>query len=156
MPDTDFEELIETNLFGFSKQDVFRIVEMLVLGVVAILIILMVVRPVVSRILEAAPSGAANPKAGQNLLTHSGAAQAAGPPQLAAAGTAPTDSIEGADNPQMQLPPTQTETALDEMIKISSVEGRVRSSSINRVTEIVDNHPDETVSILRGWMLQES
>ncbi|MHA1567021.1 MAG: flagellar basal-body MS-ring/collar protein FliF [Alphaproteobacteria bacterium] len=154
VPEVEFEELAEAGLFGFSKQDIFRIVEMLVLGVVAILIILMVVRPVVNRILEAAPSGNANQPGGQNLLTHSGAQP--GPPQIAADGTAPSNGIEGADNPQMQLPPAQAESALDEMINLSSVEGKVRSSSINRVAEIVDNHPDETVSILRGWMHQES
>ncbi len=148
-PDIDLEVIEETSLFGFSKQDIFRIVEMLVLGVVAILIILMVVRPVVKRILEAAPAPGAAAGA-QNLLTHSGEAAA----QLTPA--APGEGIEGADSPQMQLPPQQADNALEEMINISSVEGRVRASSINRVAEIVDNHPDETVSILRGWMLQET
>lgn len=148
-PEVDFEEPLETSLFGFAKQDLFRIVEMLVLGIVAILIILMVVRPVVNRILEAAPSPGGNNTEGQNLLTHSAA------PQLPAA-EGGVGAIEGADNPQMQLPQAQQESALEEMIKISSVEGKVRSSSVNRVAEIVDNNPEETVSILRGWMLQES
>jgi len=148
-PDVDFEEPLETGLFGFSKQDIFRIVEMLVLGVVAILIILMVVRPVVNRILEAAPSPGNNNAEGQNLLTHGNQAQLT----PSEGGTA---AVEGDDNAQMQLPQPPQESALDEMIKISSVEGKVRSSSVNRVAEIVDNNPDETVSILRGWMLQES
>jgi len=154
VPEIADEIPVETALFGFSKQDIFRIVEMLVLGVVAILIILMVVRPVVNRILEAAPQGNANPPDGHNLLTHSAAQP--GTPQIAADGTPVPAGTEAGGNPQMQLPPSPVESALDEMINLSSVEGKVRSSSISRVAEIVDNHPDETVSILRGWMLQES
>ncbi len=154
VPEIPDELPIETGLFGFSKQDIFRIVEMLVLGVVAILIILMVVRPIVNRILEAAPQGNANAANGQNLLTHATAQP--GAPQIAADGAPAPNGVAGSNEAQAQLPPAPLESALDDMINLSSVEGKVRSSSINRVAEIVDNHPDETVSILRGWMLQES
>jgi flagellar M-ring protein FliF len=44
---------------------------------------------------------------------------------------------------------------LDTMIDISRVEGRVRASSLRKIGEIVDKHPDEAVSIIRNWMYQE-
>ena len=43
--------------FGLEKADLIRIAEMLVLGVVAILVMLLVVRPLVGRLLEIAESG---------------------------------------------------------------------------------------------------
>ena len=44
---------------------------------------------------------------------------------------------------------------LDTMIDISRVEGRVRASSLRKIGEIVEKHPDEAVSIIRNWMYQE-
>jgi flagellar M-ring protein FliF len=41
-------------------------------------------------------------------------------------------------------------------IDIGQVEGRVRRSSVKKVGEIVEKHPEEAVAILRNWMVQES
>lgn len=136
----------EAGLLGFSKQDLFRIAETLVLGVVAILVVLLVVRPIINRILDSIP--AADPAAaGGNLLTD----QSGGTPQLT-----PPDGAAAEGNPQMQLPPAAEPNPLEEMINVSSVEGDVRASSIKRVIDLVDNHPDETVNIIRNWMFQET
>lgn len=43
----------------------------------------------------------------------------------------------------------------DELIDIDRVEGRVKASSVKKVGEIVDKHPDEALSIIRAWMYQE-
>ena len=44
----------------------------------------------------------------------------------------------------------------DQMIDISQVEGRVKASSIRKIGEIVEKHPEEAVSIVRNWMYQDS
>ena len=44
----------------------------------------------------------------------------------------------------------------EELIDIDRVEGRVKSSSVKRVGEIVEKHPEEALSIIRGWMYQEA
>jgi flagellar M-ring protein FliF len=44
----------------------------------------------------------------------------------------------------------------ESMIDITQVEGRVRASSLRKIGEIVEKHPSEAVSILRGWIYQES
>jgi flagellar M-ring protein FliF len=49
-------------------------------------------------------------------------------------------------------------TADDEdgpMIDMQTVEGKVKASSVKKVGEIVESHPNETVSVLRNWMTQE-
>ena len=39
---------------------------------------------------------------------------------------------------------------------MSNVDGRMRASSIRRLAELVEKHPDESLSIVRGWMQQET
>ena len=47
-------------------------------------------------------------------------------------------------------------TEIEKKIDISRVEGRVKASSLRKVGEIVDKHPEEAVTILRNWIYQES
>jgi len=42
------------------------------------------------------------------------------------------------------------------MIDISQVDGRVKASSIRKIGEIVEKHPEEAVSIVRNWMYQDT
>jgi flagellar M-ring protein FliF len=43
-----------------------------------------------------------------------------------------------------------------EMIDIGQVEGRVAASSLKKIGEIVEKHPDEAVAIVRSWMYQDN
>ena len=44
----------------------------------------------------------------------------------------------------------------ESMVNIAQIEGQMRASSMRRVTELVEKHPDETLAIVRGWMAQEN
>ena len=44
---------------------------------------------------------------------------------------------------------------IEELIDIDRVEGRVKASSVKKVGEIVEKHPEEALSIIRNWMYQE-
>jgi len=39
-------------------------------------------------------------------------------------------------------------------IDIKSVQGRVRESTVKKVNEIIDQHPEETLNVVRGWMAE--
>jgi len=128
------EEEQELELFfGLDKNDLLRMAEILVLSIVAILVILLVIRPLVSRAFESIPSAAA---AGERLLADQAAA-------AAAALTAPGVQQE-------------EEEQFEELIDIDRVEGRVKASSVKKVGEIVEKHPEEALSIIRSWMYQET
>lgn len=120
--------------FGLNKQDMLRMAELLVFSIVAILVILLVVRPLLTRAFEALPVAAAGPAEGRLLADETMAA-----PALAGPG-------EGA--------PGQEE--FEELIDIDRVEGRVKASSVKKVGEIVDKHPSEALAIIRAWMYQEA
>ncbi len=52
-------------------------------------------------------------------------------------------------------------TALDapaqgDMVQIANVEGALRVSSIRRVSELVDSHPEESLAMLRNWITPEN
>ena len=132
----EFDEALEL-FFGLDKNDMLRMAEILVLSIVAILVILLVVRPLVSRAFEAIPTGLGALGAEARLLAEGGA------PALAAPG-APGE-----------MPEAEMEK-FEEMIDIERIEGRVKASSVKRVGEIVEKHPNEALAIVRTWMYQES
>lgn len=140
-PEDDMQKPEEL-FMGMTKDDLFRIAEMVVLGIVAVLIILLVIRPLISRAFEKAEMQEEDEM--DRLLTD----QAGMPAALAA----PT----GALAQDLALEAAQADEELEQMIDINRVEGRVRASSLRKVGEIVDKHPEEAVSILRNWLYQES
>tara|TARA_R110000787_G_scaffold8843_16_gene30355 strand:- start:2254 stop:3903 length:1650 start_codon:yes stop_codon:yes gene_type:complete len=123
-------------LFGLSKSDYFRIAEIFVLAAVGILVILLVVRPLVARTLEALPGALAGGE--QNLL----ADQSADSPSLAGPSETGTSALE--------------EDGDDDMIDVAQVAGKVRASALKKIEEIVERHPEETIGIIRQWMSEGS
>jgi len=130
-------------LFGISKEEFLQLAEVLVLAVVGLLVILLVVRPVLTRLFESMPTTLA--ARGGGLLGQDGQlAQLAGPGATADM----AELLDGDDDSE--------ESLLDQMIDINQVEGRVRASSLRKIGEIVDKHPEEAVAIIRNWMYQEA
>ncbi|HRK72042.1 MAG TPA: hypothetical protein PLA85_10675, partial [Micropepsaceae bacterium] len=79
-----------------------------------------------------------------------GMAALAGPgvaPQLAAPGQSSAGMTAGGAT--MALPaPNQSEA----MIDIARINGQVKESSVKKVGEIVNQHPEEAISIMRQWL----
>ena len=125
----------ETLFLGFTKAEIMRMAEGLGVAVVAILVILLIVRPLVTRAFESLPTP--SEQASRQLLTESAT------PQLAA----PAGSM---------VPSEEEEFETEELIDIDKVEGRVRASSLRKIGEIVNKHPEEALSIVRNWMYQET
>lgn len=141
-PSALFDEGAEWSFLGFTKSEIMKILEGLGVAIVAILVILLVVRPLVQRAFENLPSGA--DQAGAGLLT----AEMTGQPQLTGPGGVPMPA-------GMMGEPDELEEA-EELIDIDKVEGRVKASSMRKIGDIVDKHPEEALSIIRNWLYQES
>jgi flagellar M-ring protein FliF len=127
---------------GFEKADLFRMGETMTLAVVALLVILLVVRPLVFKLLEGGAAGGAETA---GLLADPGLAAH---PQLP-----PPAGMAAGQAAALPVPRTVPE---QQMIDIGQVEGRVAASSIKKVGEIVEKHPEEAVAIVRSWMYQAS
>lgn len=131
-------------LFGISKDEFLQLAEVLVLAVVGLLVILLVVRPVLTRLFESMPTTlAASGGPGGMIAGADAIAQLTGPGATADM----AELLEGED---------EEESLLDQMIDINQVEGRVRASSLKKIGEIVEKHPEEAVAIIRNWMYQET
>ena len=50
---------------------------------------------------------------------------------------------------QMMLPEGESS---DDHIDVAQIEGQVKKSSVRKVASLVEQHPDESMSILRTWM----
>lgn len=132
---------------GLNKDDLFRMSETAVMGLVALLVVLLVLRPLANKLLT-------SPMAGNAMGTQLGAD---GMPLLSgemrAALTGPGGGLLGLDGLNNGANAGGTP---EEMIDVASVDGKIKSSSVSKVNEIIDRYPAETVSIIRSWMMQES
>jgi flagellar M-ring protein FliF len=120
-------------LFGFTfgTGDIMRLVQMALFGIVALVVVLVVLRPAA---LKLATSPAARLAAEQ---AESGGATM-DDPKLIGASPGPAGLLTD-----------------ESMVSLGNVDGAIRASSIRRIAELVDKHPDESVAILRGWIAQE-
>jgi len=135
-------DLVDPNAlpFGMEKNDLIRIAEMLVLGIVAVLVMLLVVRPLIGRLLESAQGGEERGLLSDQSTAPALAGPAGGPAEL----------------PGPSEPVRDVASEIDKMIDINQVEGRVRESSLKKISELVDRHPEEAVNIMRAWMYAET
>jgi len=131
-------------MFGLKleRSDIVRLAETALFGVIALLGLLLVLRPMVLRLATIQPAlagvdaalGAAGSAPG--LLPGGPLAVPGGP---AALGAAPVAGLLEDES----------------MLSLANVEGQLRASSIRRISGLVERHPEETLSIVRGWMAEE-
>jgi flagellar M-ring protein FliF len=119
---------------NFDKNDIMRMVELGILALVAILILFFVLRPMIR-------SAAAGAAAMGNAMIPSGA-------RVVTTVDGQVVSIDQATGQTLALPNPDVERGID----IARIEGQVKASSVKRVSEFVDKHPEESVSILRTWL----
>jgi flagellar M-ring protein FliF len=142
------------SILGLEKTDLMRIAELVVLSLVAVLVLLLVVRPLLNRLL-------AIPGAAPEQFAIAGPGGAALPPGAAAAlalpGSGPVDMAAlTSGQPTSMGEITNIANEIEQMIDINQVEGRVRASSLKRIADLVDQHPEQAVNIMRQWMYQEA
>jgi flagellar M-ring protein FliF len=128
-----------SRMFDFDKNDLMRGAELLVLAVVAGMIIFFVVRPLLA---TAGGGGAPISFAGLRALPSGGDGGGGGIAQI---GHDPQPAQS------LALPGPQP-AEIEQRIDMAKIEGQVKASSVKSVAEFVQKHPEESVSILRGWL----
>ena len=136
---------------GIGRDALLSLAQPLVMGLVATLALLLVLRPMVTRLTGLADGGLALAGGGY------GGGMLGGPAGTAPGGMAPGGMAPGgpAAGGQALLAGPQ-DAAADELVQMANVEGAMRASSIRKLAELVEKHPDESLSIVRGWMQQET
>jgi flagellar M-ring protein FliF len=134
----------KASMFDFDKNDIMRALEVAVLFVVALLTLFLVARPLLKYITTAPTNYLVTGPAGA-LSSPDGLALAGASPGLSAPAEGHFPQITGGGS----VVPSVTDTS---GIDIARIEGQVKASSVKKVSEFVDRHPEESVSILRSWL----
>lgn len=139
--DVEKGSFTEDLLLGFERSEFLDALEIVAVALMIILVIVLIVQPMVGRLLAEASNISKDAEA--DLLTsgHGGGSPAAlAAPETARFGPTPAEIEEEEE---------------DSSIDIQQVKGKVKASALKKVEDIVDNYPNETVSVIRSWMSQE-
>jgi flagellar M-ring protein FliF len=128
--ETEPEPEITESEFDWIKDQFRDIFPSLMFGAVAILAILTVIRPLINRIIEASEQAKRDAEANQEAL--------AGPVALT------------------QLADMSEEEEEESMISIDKIQAKVKSSTYKKINDVIDQHPDEAITVMRQWLVKES
>lgn len=123
----DYSNLVpEEGTFDFIASDLNSIIKTLVIGVVAILGILLVIRPLVVKAFDMGPDDDAPTNAGSEDLLSGGDIMGAGAGAMAASSNFSVD--------------------------LSEIQSQADSSPSSQINQIADSNPEATLDIIRTWM----
>jgi flagellar M-ring protein FliF len=132
-PDTSMDEAEAPGAFDFDKFDLVRGGEIAALLVTALALVIFVLRPLV-----------------RGLVTKSDDSL---PPELQPTARA----LPGPDGEQRTVSiDMPSPDRLDAGIDVARISGQVKASSIKKISEVVSQHPDESLAIIRSWLTEES
>ena len=112
-------------ILGFTKAELMRLSEGLGVAIVAILVILLVIRPLISHAFEATQNS------DTKLIGDS-----------------------GKEDNMLLSNFLNDESAFDDLVSVDKVGGRLSASAIKKVNDFIDKNPDVAVNIIRGWLYQ--
>lgn len=119
----DEEDKQEVLILGFTKAEIMRLSEGLGVAIVAILVIIMVIRPLITHAFEA-------PQTTDAKLIGDG----------------------DRDENMLLSSFLNDDMDFDDLVKSEKIGGRLNASSIKKVNEYIDKNPDVAVNIIRGWL----
>ncbi len=120
----DASEVEEILYLGFTKGELLRIAEGLGVAIVAILVILLVIRPLINNAFEPTASATA-----EKLLA------------------------KGADdNLLLSNFLSDEDDGTEELINLNKVDGRVKVSSLKKLNTLVEKNPEAAVGVIRSWL----
>ena len=132
-PDEAAEAASTPSWARLDKSDLVRLAEAGILALAIIACLALVLRPMVLRLALAAPAALAGPAAG--------------------ALAAPQSVDSSMELPGSDVPRIEGDS--DSMVRLTNVEGELRATSIRKVTELMDRHPEASLAMLRGWIVAD-
>jgi len=130
-------------LLGVNYDMWFKLAQVLILSVTALLVFLLVVKPMIRRLTTQTAAGTATAIPSAQHGAQAAIPNSEGAMQVAAA----TQLSAPAGAPQYAIPKRES-------IDVSQIEGQVRESSIRKIGDVVQAHPEEAMAILRTWLHQ--
>ncbi len=116
--------------FDFLKHKLDDIIKMLIFGIVAILVIMLVVRPIVNKAFDVSTADLE----AEAMQVQAEAAVAGG------GGGAGVDQLMG------QMADTS------ESIDLDIIQNRMDGTPARKINDLIDNNPEETLAVIRNWL----
>jgi flagellar M-ring protein FliF len=154
----------------FTKDDIMRAANLGVMGLLGLIVLFFVVRPLVRRIVT--PDGVVTGGAAvANAAGTAGVAGAIGVANTAAAGGVTgaggmtvtggsAGSITSSAGPNVSIVGSDEAVAISNrtsaMIDIAKVQGQVHAQSVQKVGELAEKNPHEAVSVIRSWLHEDA
>jgi len=146
----------------FTKDDIMRAANLGVMGLLGLVALFFVVRPLVRRVIASD-----NPAALAGAAGAAGVAGAIGVAAPAAAGAAPGMTIPGAagsitdsGGANISIVGGGEQVAISNrtsaMIDVAKVQGQVHAQSVQKVGELAEKNPHEAVSVIRSWLHEDA
>jgi flagellar M-ring protein FliF len=154
-------------MLQFTKDDIMHWIEVGVMSLLALLVLLLGVRPMLRRIMTPAggvaaaggvrtlvgPTGAVVGTVGPGgvVVPASGAVNITGgqPGSITSTGGAHISLVGGDEAVAIS-------NRTSAMIDIAQVQGQVHAQSVQKVGELADKNPNETVAIIRTWLHEDA
>lgn len=111
---------------GFEKEDVIRAAEGLGVALVAVLVILLVIRPLINNAFDASSNVNDGTLVGE----------------------------DSEDNLLLSNFINEDNRDIDELINLNKIDGRIKASSVKRINDIIVKNPEVSVNIIRNWLYQ--
>lgn len=165
-PDTSMEDVAAPGPFEFDKFDIVRGAEIGALLITALALVFFVLRPLIGGLFSkpepdnlppeiAALKGAKRARAiAAFQAAGGGAGNPATPGTIGEGGGDPYRSVTIPDGRSVSFD-IPTPERLDAGIDVARINGQVKASSIKKISEVVQSHPDESLAIIRSWMAEE-
>lgn len=138
----------------FTKEDIMRGAELGVMGLLGLIVLLMVVRPLVRRIVT--PDGAATASAAGRASV----AGAIGLDMNTTVAGGGDGSISGNGGANISIVGGGEQVAISNrtsaMIDVAKVQGQVHAQSVQKVGELAEKNPQEAVAIIRTWLHEDA
>lgn len=115
-------------IMGFTKDELMRVAEGVGVAIVAILVILLVIRPLINNAFDLS-----GPQNGDTRLL----------------GDNPED-----DNLLLSNFLNNDNDEVEELINMNKIDGRIKVSSLKKINDTVERNPDAAVNIIRSWLYQ--
>ena len=144
--------------FGLEKSDLIRLMQTGLFGFLALMALMLVLRPMVRRLTVAPPLAALGHDDDATGLAVDRGILSLDASSLKVSAQSSGTSLAALGGPTSARHALQQAVGLledESMVNIANVEGQLRASSIRRVADLVEKHPEESLSIVRAWMHQE-
>ncbi|MEQ1789143.1 MAG: flagellar basal-body MS-ring/collar protein FliF [Rickettsiales bacterium] len=140
----DTLDIAETSFLESYKLELQSIIQTLIISVVAILAILLVLRPAVSKMVKQIQSPS------ERVSNEMAMIQGGAPMGRIQSISSPNSGEGGGSQGGFE------ESIQEEIINVANIKGGMKSSSMSKINEIVEKYPEETMGVLRQWILKQS